>query len=50
MNIYHLHAICGTVDMIVDERSKVSFFDPSREVAMATNFVDKIDLESIHLL
>jgi len=30
--------------MAVDERSEVIFFDPSRGVAMATDFVDKIDV------
>ena len=28
--------------MAVDERPEVSFFDPIRDVAMATNFVDQI--------
>ena len=30
--------------LAVDERSEV-FFDPSRDVAVATNFVGKIDLQ-----
>jgi len=29
----------------VDERSEVISFDPSRDVAVANNFVDKIDLQ-----
>jgi len=33
----------------VDERSEVIFCDPSRDAAMATNYVGKIDLESTHL-
>jgi len=42
-----LHEICRigrTLD--ADERSDVIFFDLSREVAAATNFVGKIDLQS----
>jgi len=32
----------------LDERSEVIFFDPSRDVAVATNFVGKIDLVPSH--
>jgi len=35
--------------MAVDERSEVVFFYCSRDVAVATNFVGKIDLQSTHL-
>ena len=31
--------------LAVDERPEVIFFDPSRDVAVATNFVGKIDLQ-----
>jgi len=41
----HLHEICGTSKTLAaDEQSEVIFFDPSCDVAEATNFVDKIDL------
>jgi len=50
LNIYRtdFHQIC-TDDrtMAVGERSEVVF--PSRDVAVATNFVGKIDLQSTHL-
>jgi len=47
LNIYRtdLHEICriyGT--FVVDEQSVVIFFDPSRDIAVATNFVGKINL------
>jgi len=39
------HVICRIGrTLAVDERSEVIFFDPSRDVAMATNFVGEIDL------
>jgi len=49
LNIYRidLHDICRIGrTLAVDERSEVIFFDPSKDVAVATNFVDKIDLHS----
>ena len=49
LNIYQtdLHEIfrIGRT-LAVDERSEVIFFDPSSDVAVATNFVGKIDLHS----
>ena len=47
LNIYRtdLREIC-TIGrtFAVDERTEVIFFDSSRDVAVATNFVDRIDL------
>ena len=48
LDIYEtdLHEICTVGRTLgVDERSEV-FFDPPRSVAVATNFVGKIDLHS----
>ena len=48
LNIYRtdLHEICTIVrPLAVDELFEVIFFDPSRHVAVATNFVGKIDLQ-----
>jgi len=49
LNIYqtNLHPIC--TQLTADERPEVSFFDPPRDVAVATNFVGKINLQSTHL-
>jgi len=47
INIYRtdFYEICSIgKPLAVDEQSEVFFFDPSRDVALATNFVDKIDL------
>jgi len=42
-----LHEICRICrTLAVDERSGVIFFDPSRDVAVATNFVGKVDVQS----
>ena len=39
------HEICRIGrPLAVDERCEVIFFDPSRDVVVATNFVGKIDL------
>ena len=41
-----LHQICRIGrTLAVDERYKVIFFDLSRDVAVVTNFVGKIDLQ-----
>ena len=46
-----LHEICRICrTLAIHARSKVIFFDPARNVAMATNFVSKIDLHSSHLV
>ena len=48
LNIYRtdLRKICRIVrTLAVDERSEVIFFDPSRDVTVATNLVDKIGLQ-----
>jgi len=48
LNIYRtgINKICriGRTLEAVDERFEVIFFGPSRDAAVATNFVDKIDL------
>jgi len=49
LNIYgtDLHEICRIGrTLTVDEWSEVIFFDHSRDVSVATNFVDKIDPQS----
>jgi len=44
-NIYQTEICMIGRTLAVDERSKVIFFDPSRDVAVVTNFVGKIDLQ-----
>jgi len=49
LNVYQtdLHDTCSIGRALaVDERSEVIFFDPSKDVAAVSSFVDKIDLHS----